>query len=639
MPHLALLLIIAVFAAVAAFIGSRRLEPTMTAGIGVGLFMIPAILWLHPTVDFWVSDWIVYGVSASVVGSIIGWIGDNKTNNVYLRHWSPFIVSLLAIFAIWSVTSWECFHSGAYRDLLGVETKVFTDDMPLVKETHIRLIPRQTAIVLADQALGDADDDTLSSQLELDLECMAIQEVDGQQWWLIPLDFQSFFKWNQRRTIPGYIRVYAHEGKAGEAELITENPVTGESFDIKYTPGAWFSYWLPRNVYFDFPLVRREECTFEVTDGWDPNYIYSATLPSIGFDGYITEGVIEADPQTGEMEFYDEDIPDYIDRVRPLEQALEQARWWGKYINGFWNTVFAKKGMRKPTNYYSEQGDFDDMWFVRTGDQNDWYTGMTSLSADDSMIGMLFVNTRARTGGATYYKQGGSTEAAIVEAVEVGLGAESDVWSATQPLPYNFGGVPTAVVPVVSTKKGYFQKVALVKINAISTMVIEDDLSAAYYKYGQLLMQGSDGIAPTSQGTMEQIDPTKVLRVGWNIVGGDLMRYFQVEAAPDRLFSGNGRSPQTQLVVMAKEGDQVTIGYMETTETVVPIQTFGIPGMDLRNSDSQQALDETRAAVNEAQNAVEETRDAENQFDKLTPAQKRDLMEQMEQQESPPATH
>lgn len=611
-------------AAVACFLNSKNGGLTIFSASVGGIIHALIAIWGLPTVGFaYPAVWFSL-ILVSIIGALIGLISDGLISEKSPIGFAlPAGILAIFAFAVFFTTS-EMLHSAAYRNVIGaVEEKVFEKDVPIVDAKHIRLVPKETALTLAKKVLGQAQDGTvLGSQLSIDTESAAIQEVDGELWWIMPLDFNGFFTWHNRGTVPGYIRVSAQD-PTREAQLIDRDPVSGRKFELRFTRKAWFGSWFSRNVYFKYPAVAREDYTFEVDDDWRPYYVVSATYPTIGFSGYQTLGVIIVDPQSGEMTLKSGlEIPAWVDRVIPLEQARQQITWWGKYKHGWLNAIFAKRDVQLPTDYLNGP----DLWFVKQGDRKFWFTGMTSASShDQSLVGAMLMETR--TGKTFYYPMQGTDENGVVEAADASLGADSARWQPAQPIPYNIYGTPTWVIPVIS-EEGIYQKVALVDMNNINTIVAAPSLEQALLKYRARLTQRGNEVAPTAQAGLKQIGPARVLRVGDVVLDGDKTYFLLVEGGAHKLFSSNGETKQTRLIAMVQPGDTVTLEFMETDEAVVPLEKIEVKGIELKTSPLQAAHDAQRKASKESEDRLAKTRDAEETWNRLSPEEKRKLIEQ-----------
>lgn len=604
--------------------------------IGIIAFILQFFIsiWGLPTIGFfypgiWICALIAIGIGALVSLFITEIIRETTETSFkgLITLSTVFIVFLLIVI----VTTPALFHYNKYKNLVGeVKTKKFTEDVPLIDNKRTRLVPPETALTLAKKVLGQAKGgDVLGSQLEIDAKSAAIQKVNGELWWIFPLDFAGFFKWFNRGTVPGYIRVSAQD-PTREAQLIDKNPKTGKDFELRYTRNAFFGLWLDRKVYSELPFINREEFTLEVNENWKPYYVVSLTEPQVGFSGYQTKGVAIIDPQTGKITKYnsEKDIPEWIDRVKPYNQALNQLEYWGKYLNGYWNTWFGKRGLREPTQY----NEGPNIWFTEMGGKCYWFTGITSKSANDqSLVGLALIETSSiGPAGVTYYEMQGTDENGVIETVDSNLGADSSRWQPTQPIPYNIYGNPTWVVPVVSGE-GIFQKVALVKMDNINTIAIASDLNRALSRYRALLSQRGNEIAPSSISDTKTIGFTEVLRKGSTITGGEKTFLFQLKGAEDKLFSTQANTKKTKAASIVQIGDKIKVKFIETEEMTIPIESLEVKGIKLRKSQIQKDYEAQRRQTRKIENNIEDTRSAEKLWEQMSPEEKREAMKKLKQ--------
>ncbi|HXF33695.1 MAG TPA: hypothetical protein VN603_03920, partial [Candidatus Acidoferrales bacterium] len=149
-------------------------------------------------------------------------------------------------------------------------------------------------------------------------------------------------------------------------------------------------------------------------------------------------------------------LPQWVSRVYPPDIALEYNDWFGRYVHGFWNSLFAKRDVHLPA-----RGDVSGL--LLGGNRFVWFVDHTSPAATDaSMTGFTYMDSR--TGEMTYYTASGGEFNSI--------GAENAVIAnplvrqgrllPTQPILYNLFGQNTWVVPVIADN-GKFQTLALVQ--------------------------------------------------------------------------------------------------------------------------------------------------------------------------------
>lgn len=613
-------IITSLLAGAIAFGFTKKVIPTILATLISGVAGFCAILWVHPAIGIFYPDIYLWIILSTIISGFM----------VLFFKESPYVfsipVGILVIFLLFAgLSSCEMGRTDRYHDLVGkVTTELeFGQNVPMADPAHMRMIPKKTALILAQKTLGQSleKDVILGSQLKIDVDSAAIQEINGEQWWVFPLDFISFWKWLDLKNVPGYIRVSA-ENPDIPAQLVEINPVTGNKFELKYTRNAFFSAYLDRKIYFEYPNIAREDFTFEVDNNWKPYYVISATSPNVGFNGYKTKGVIIFDPQTGKSEFKSgNEIPAWVDRIIPLNQALNLSKWWGKYtLNSWWDGNMSGKGVKKPTSYAGG----NDMWFVRLGNANYWFTGMTSHSDEDtSLVGGLFMNTR--TGKTFYYPMQGTDENGVVATIDSALGADSARWDPVMPIPSNIHGSPTWVVSIISDT-GYFQKIAFVDINNVNTFAIAKTKERALRDYRIQLNKQGNLIAPSESGNLKSIGPLKVLRVGDTVLGGEKMRYLLLEGITNCLFSSSGETLNTRLIAIVQTSDLVTLNYLDTQETVVNIEEIQIAGINLIQSENQRRFENQQKVTNQHVKSLDSSQKIEKSWEHMTPGQKREMM-------------
>lgn len=86
---------------------------------------------------------------------------------------------------------------------------------------------------------------------------------------------------------------------------------------------------------------------------------------------------------------------------------LTQLSYNGKYRSGWLNSVFGQKGVLQPTDGYNYLAINDDVWL---------YTGITSVTSDESNVG--FVLTNLRTKETRYYPVPGAEEYSAMSSAQ-----------------------------------------------------------------------------------------------------------------------------------------------------------------------------------------------------------------------------
>jgi hypothetical protein len=571
--------VIALMSAILTVVGMLAINPkrfNAFFGVGVGIVAFFLHLWLLyttlPSFSFWGGEWYAFYFLIVVIGGASGFlkhlVSDPDTDAITDRLIVFFALVGLTQIGMWGLTFFSTnsfFYAEEYHDLLHVEESTFDKDIPLASTSQIRLTSWETAWAKATKILGESKDGVaLGSQLRLDASSAAIQEVKGEMLWVIPLDFTGFFRWNDRREVDHYVTISATDPNA-QAQLVSV------ADGLKYTPGAYFGSNADRKVWENDPSRIYRERTAEVDENGKLFYVYSLVTPTIGFDGFVTEGVAILDPVSGAVEIPAKDeIPAWVDRVKPAAQAVAQIDYWGEYGEGWWNATFSGANLREASD--------DVAHFVRLGDRNYWFAGITSKSAhDDALIGMMFVDTRSLDNRAIFYTMSGVIERGAAQAAESALGADSTKWNAVEPVPYNIHGVPTFVVPVVAESTHLFEQVALVNINDVGVVVVAENLQSALRLYATKLAEhGGKAIAPTTTANTKTLKHVEVVRTGITVEGGTSTHLFQVVGYPEHIFAVAGRSADTTLAPLLTVGDYVTLTFEETEQEVSAVSILQI---------------------------------------------------------------
>ncbi|MDA2922981.1 hypothetical protein MYX07_06995 [Patescibacteria group bacterium AH-259-L07] len=591
---------------------------------------------LKTNIGKWFQVWLITAVSYAALLLYIFWAGMPSVVSPYLTIFITLAFLLLAsliiagrrmgddsydlmafpkggavvygvfwlLFIVIALSGSEMFRAAEHRDLIGeVEPANWTEDMALVDVAHIREVSKEQAQYLADKVLGESED-ILGSRYKVGEANVC--NVNGEIVWVAPLEFRGFWKWRRFRTAPGYILV--------SAEDRTRKPVLVDTLKLEYLSSAYWSKNLKRHVYtHGYQGYQLRETSFEIDDSYRPYFTISATKPSIGFGGAKTEGVIVVDPKTGDRAWYDlGEAPSWVDRVIPEEIAESYITKWGKYVHGFWNTVFSELDVIAPTSYGAEGR---DVFFVPSPDgRNFWFTGITSSSSDDqALVGVVMMNTQ--TGQAYRYRVSGANEESILDAVTQALGADAERWMPTQPIPYGIYGEVSFVVPVIGRDKPIFQRLAVVRDSNLE-LVIGKNKRSALSQYQRLLAtSGSSTFAPTYQSETRTVTG-EILRIGQEMQEGTTVYSILLSPVRSKLFTlSSSGNPE---VLIAESGDTVTMRFLNTDEELVSVNEFDLHGVDLQKSEIQAAYESQVEKSEETLRKQEKRRKAKRSLENLS---------------------
>ena len=308
---------------------------------------------------------------------------------------------LVAIFlyctVIPMVTSLPILHTSEYRNLIGkveIGENLSTHMAPISME-RVRVVDQSLANILGDKVLGAQP--ALGSQVRLGT--FNIQKVRNNLYWVAPLLHSGFFMWNQNEEgTNGYVMVNASNER--DVKLVQE--VNGKKVRIKYQPEGYFNDFLERHLYLSgFYKVGLTDYSFEIDDDGIPYWVVTKYKKTIGFSGENATGVVLVNTETGKCNEYGiENTPAWVDRIQPDTFIENQLNDWGNFVKGYFN--FSNQSKLQITQAVT---------LVYGEDNNSyWYTGLTSVGADEATVGFVLVNTRTKK--AVWYRQSGATEIA-----------------------------------------------------------------------------------------------------------------------------------------------------------------------------------------------------------------------------------
>ena len=237
------------------------------------------------------------------------------------------------------------------------------------------------------------------------------------------LAYGDLIKWftNRSEGLPAYIVI---DMVTQEAEVVR----LGEG--MKYTTAEHFGRNLYRHLRFHYPTMMFDEPVFEIDEEGIPYWVCSRIVKTIGlFGGTDVRGAVLVNAITGESEYYEE-VPNWVDRVYSYDIIMQQYDYYGMYHNGFLNSMFGQKDVTLTTEGWNYIAIDDDVYM---------YTGVTSVTSDQSNIGFILSNQRTKE--TRFYPCAGATETSAMDS------AQSQVqqmrYEATFPLLLNIADQPT----------------------------------------------------------------------------------------------------------------------------------------------------------------------------------------------------
>lgn len=332
------------------------------------------------------------------------------------------IAVLIGFMAVASLVGIQFFNASRYRDLITITDGDFTEDVAELRMNQIPVVDRDTASRLGSRKLGEMSE--LVSQFEIQENYTQIN-YQGMPYRVTPLAYADPIKWliNQKDGLPAYITV----------NMVTQDTelVWLES-GMKYSPSEYFFRNIYRYLRFSYPTKMFDQVSFEIDDKGTPYWVAPTITYQIGWwNGKDISGAVLVNACTGESQYYDkEDVPQWIDQLYNSDMIIQQLDDNGRFQNGYLNSIFGQKGVRRTTYGYNYLAINDDVYL---------YTGMSSVTADESNIGFVLVNLRTKE--TKFYPVPGATEYSAMDSAQGQV--QHLKYTATFPLLLNISDRPT----------------------------------------------------------------------------------------------------------------------------------------------------------------------------------------------------
>lgn len=447
-------------------------------------------------------------------------------------------VLMLLILIIGAIAGSAMFSSHKYYNRLKVENTTFEQEFNEVDWNTIPQIDKDSSIILGNRKMGTLAD--MVSQFYVMNEYTIIN-YKGSPVRVSPLGYGGLFKYNSNKIngIPGYVLV---NGVTKEAEYIELEE------GMQYSPTSYWGKDLKRYLRRNFRSTMFGEFSFEIDDEGNPFWIIPTYKYGAGIGGAKTPtGCITVDPVSGKLHFYSlDEVPEWIDAALDPQMAVNMIDSWGEYENGFFNTWFSQKGVKKSTKGYN---------YVTIGNDVYLYTGITSVVSDESNIGFILVNMR--TGASKYFELDSAEEYSAMDSAK---GAVQHLnYSATFPILISVDGTPTYFLSL-KDKAGLVKMYAFVSVQNIQNVSVTDSTEgvvAAMNNYKELMNLGLNTTPDVENET--QILTATVQEIYTAIIEGNSYYYI---IADGNLYIAPISAGKYVLPVLAV-GDKVTITYYD----------------------------------------------------------------------------
>lgn len=461
---------------------------------------------------------------------------------------------LVVAVGIGYLVSSEFFRAKTYSEIITVNNGSFAQEIEAQDIESFKDIPKldnDSATELANKALGELAEKGYVSQFTASAESTQINYNETPVR-VAPLKYASIIKWlyNTKDGLPGYVII----DMADESTKFMDATV-------KYSTAEYFNKKLIRHLRFEYPTYMFGDATFEIDDNGVPYWICPRLDKTIGlFGGTDVVGAVMVDAATGECVYYDietfrtDESLKWVDRVYDSDLIVQQYNYYGKYRDGFWNSILGQKNVITTTQGYNYIAKDDDVWM---------YTGVTSVTSDSSITGFVLVNQRTKE--SIYYPVTGGTEASAQEAAQGRVKQYN--YTATFPLIVNIDGQPTYFMSLKDASN-IVQQYALINVNQYNKIgATSNDLSTCLDNYRKSLKSnGAEIIVDQTPVVDEKDEPATetltatgtISEIRTAVKGGDSYYYIKLDSNA-AYFSIAASKDET--VVILNAGDSVTVTY------------------------------------------------------------------------------
>ena len=437
---------------------------TLLSGLIMFYIFLPALN-IH-TVGFWffvIILLLIFGVINFGTGIINIRKKDFDLKNK--RNYYPFItpVIIIILMIIVHFINQPFFMSGKYAHRIEIDDASFTDEISEVDFNTLAIVDKNSSRKLGDRVVGSMGE--LVSQFEVSDLYTQINYND-EIVRVTPLDYYDWIKYftNRSEGIPGYVMV---NSVTGESKLVKLDK------KMKYSPNSLFFENVYRKLRFKYPFDVFGELNFEIDNEGIPYWIVEVVKYSGIEQREDVSGVIVLNAVTGESKKFDvSEVPTWIDHVYSADLIISQVDDWGKYVNGFWNTLFGQKGMKMTTDGYNYIAMDNDIYL---------YTGITSVVSDESNLG--FILTNLRTKETKYFDCPGAEEYSAMDSAKGQV--QQMNYTASFPILINLAGRATYVVSLKDDAE-LVKMYAFVDVADYQKVVVSDaasGISNAAYNY------------------------------------------------------------------------------------------------------------------------------------------------------------
>ena len=544
--------------------------PVTRALISLAVTAVVGFLWFYVSLpalnphsgDFYFFLFLLLALYCGTILFTAGSLADNSARYAWKHCRIPLLigVALAAVIAVGNLTSWVVLRAGSYSSLLKLSGGDFAAEVEEINYDQIPMLDADSAARIGNRKLGeladmvsqfvilpsyDANGTLLTTQIN----------YQGRPVRLASLAYGGIIKWFNNRAfgLPAYIVI----------DMVTrEAEVVRLSEGIKFTVAEHFGRNLYRHLRFHYPTMMFDSPVFEIDEEGTPWWVCPRLVKTIGlFGGEDIRGAVLVNALNGECEYYEE-VPAWVDRLYSADLIIRQYDYYGRYHNGFLNSIFGQREVTVTTDGYNYIAIDDDVYM---------YTGVTSVTADESNIGFILSNQRTKE--TKFYSIAGAEEYSAMDS------AQSQVqqmrYAATFPLLLNIAGQPTYFMALKGAD-GLVKMYAMVNVQQYDIVSTGATVGECEGNYRQTLASrgiiGAEEAQPekyAGEGLYEGSGVIAEIRTA--VVNGNTHFYVRV----DGMYLDFNASEVPEAVLL-NPGDSIRFGCAVTDMEVVSEEDSGI---------------------------------------------------------------
>lgn len=506
-------------------------------------------------------------------------------------------------FVIWLIfgwaVNWNMFNADEMAKLIGPmpDPVHWTQNLQPLNPQHIRLFKRDNALELAKSSIGQ--EGSIGSQYKLGVDNYTIQIYKKEIWAITPLDFQSQTTWNNTKVVK-HISLVNGEDQSQNPQI----SLLPEGHYLRYTPGAYYEFNLERHLRaHGYSGVDFVKTGLQLDDDGIPWWVITTAKPAVGFTTFRLGKILLVNPTDGSITEYNVgQQPEWVDMIIPDDILKDNLSLWGEWRHGWWNAfgTLSGIGIGGAMKDLLKAGN-PNVIFGQSGDLELVVNLTSNTDTDSSLVYLAYCN--GRTGEIRLVEtQGGKVDEKIISVVNSHPQVGTYKMHGSSLQHTNVHGIFSAIVPLFSESHMY-NGVAIVDVINAQQVGVGQTLAQALNAYDLALS------APSQQGVVSNADNLQVVNgvvelFQAEVSMGNTTYFLKLKGQPF-LFAGN--TGVSELLRVTREGQTVSVQYVDDGKDIVPIKSFQNLSVLLRSTIPQ---DELKSKVEERRTDTEAKKQA-----------------------------